>query len=130
MAVVEDERVAQGDRLVEPGTLVGQAVEQRVVEIEGLAEVGEQLTAFLLGDPRRSRAGAGGAGRPGWRMGGWLGSRSDSLLVCVDGVLYTHQVSLLAQRRGAATKSAASVSIGHHVRVWSVLPNYGLNNSQ
>ena len=60
MAVVEDEGVAQGDRLVEPGPLVGQAVEQRVVEIEGLAEVGEQLAALVVGIVAGQQRGAGG----------------------------------------------------------------------
>ncbi len=59
VAVVEDERVAQGDRLVKPGPLVGQAVEQRVVEIEGLAEVGEQLAAFLFGIAASQQRGSG-----------------------------------------------------------------------
>ncbi len=59
MAVVEDERVAQGDRLVEPGPLVGQAVEQRVVEIEGLAEVGEQLAALVVGIAAGQQRGTG-----------------------------------------------------------------------
>lgn len=58
VAVVEDERMAQRDRLVEPGPLIGQTVEQRVVEIEGLAEVGEQLAPFLLGIAAGQQRGA------------------------------------------------------------------------
>ncbi|MNQ66596.1 hypothetical protein D3C85_810900 [compost metagenome] len=59
VAVVEDERMTQRDRLVEPGALIGQAVEQAVVECEGLAEVVEQLAPFQLGILTGQQRGAG-----------------------------------------------------------------------
>ncbi|MNJ52572.1 hypothetical protein D3C77_479160 [compost metagenome] len=81
VAVVEDEGVAQGDRLVEPGPLIGQAVKQAVVEIEGLAEVVEQLAALVLGIVAAEQRGAGRGWQALW-AGEWMADLGHALTPC------------------------------------------------
>ncbi|MNO95872.1 hypothetical protein D3C76_875260 [compost metagenome] len=81
VAVVEDEGVAQGDRLVEPGPLVGQAVKQAVVEIEGLTEVVEQLAALVLGIVASEQRGAGRGWQALW-AGEWVADLGHALTPC------------------------------------------------
>ncbi|MNH04008.1 hypothetical protein D3C79_632840 [compost metagenome] len=81
VAVVEDEGVAQGDRLVEPGPLIGQAVKQAVVEIEGLTEVVEQLAALVLGIVAAEQRGAGRGWQALW-AGEWVADLGHALTPC------------------------------------------------
>ncbi|MNE64955.1 hypothetical protein D3C80_1603980 [compost metagenome] len=81
VAVVEDEGVAQGDRLVEPGPLIGQAVKQAVVEIEGLTEVVEQLAALVLGIVAAEQRGAGRGWQALW-AGEWMADLGHALTPC------------------------------------------------
>ena len=81
MAVVEDEGVAQGDRLVEPGPLIGQAVKQAVVEIEGLTEVVEQLVTLVLGIVAVEPQGTGRGWQVAW-AGEWVADLGHALTPC------------------------------------------------
>ena len=81
VAVVEDEGVAQGDRLVEPGPLIGQAVKQAVVEIEGLTEVVEQLVTFVLGIVAVEPQGTGRGWQAAW-AGEWVADLGHALTPC------------------------------------------------